>query len=131
MGEGEGNKGTPDSLALTSPTLKKEKDIKREKDIKKELLKTEHRDPAHRTKDAKMAESELVRDLKAQLKYVRYHRYTQSRFIFSLHCRGETEFLHTYHKMEMNIWSQKGREWDEGDEALVRHVQGSREGTTR
>lgn len=33
-------------------------------------MKTEHRDPAHRTKDAKMAESELVRDLKAQLKYV-------------------------------------------------------------
>ncbi|EZA52659.1 E3 ubiquitin-protein ligase Bre1 isoform X1 [Ooceraea biroi] len=68
VGEGEGNKGTPDSLTLTSPTLKKEKDIKREKDIKKELLKTEHRDPTHRTKDAKMAESELVRDLKAQLK---------------------------------------------------------------
>jgi len=70
VGEGEGNKGTPDSLTLTSPTLKKEKDIKREKDIKKELLKTEHRDTIHRTKDAKMAESELVRDLKAQLKYV-------------------------------------------------------------
>ncbi|KAL6254844.1 hypothetical protein P5V15_014183 [Pogonomyrmex californicus] len=67
VGEGEGNKTTPDSLTLTSPTLKKEKDIKREKDIKKEV-KTEHRDPAHRTKDAKMAESELVRDLKAQLK---------------------------------------------------------------
>lgn len=70
MGEGDGNKGTPDSSALTSPTLKKEKDIKREKDIKKESVKTEHRDPAHRTKDAKMVESELVRDLKAQLKYV-------------------------------------------------------------
>lgn len=70
VGEGEGNKNTPDSLTLTSPTLKKEKDIKREKDIKKESVKTEHRDPAHRTKDAKMAESELVRDLKAQLKYV-------------------------------------------------------------
>jgi len=70
VGESEGNKGTPDSLTLTSPTLKKEKDIKREKDIKKELLKTEHRDTIHRTKDAKMAESELVRDLKAQLKYV-------------------------------------------------------------
>ncbi|KYN03818.1 E3 ubiquitin-protein ligase Bre1 [Cyphomyrmex costatus] len=68
VGEGEGNKNTPDSLTLTSPTLKKEKDIKREKDIKKESVKTEHRDPAHRTKDAKMAESELVRDLKAQLK---------------------------------------------------------------
>ncbi|XP_077267632.1 E3 ubiquitin-protein ligase Bre1 isoform X1 [Temnothorax americanus] len=68
VGEGEGNKNTPDSLTLTSPTLKKEKDIKREKDIKKESVKIEHRDPAHRTKDAKMAESELVRDLKAQLK---------------------------------------------------------------
>lgn len=70
VGEGEGIKGTPDSLTLTSPTLKKEKDIKREKDIKKESIKPEHRDPAHRAKDAKMAESELVRDLKAQLKYV-------------------------------------------------------------
>lgn len=50
--------------------MKKEKDIKREKDIKKETIKTEHRDPAHRAKDTKMAESELVRDLKAQLKYV-------------------------------------------------------------
>lgn len=68
VGEGEGNKGTPDSLTLTSPTLKKEKDIKREKDIKKESVKTEHRDPTHRAKDAKVAESELVRDLKAQLK---------------------------------------------------------------
>ncbi|KMQ93884.1 e3 ubiquitin-protein ligase bre1 [Lasius niger] len=68
VGESEGNKGTPDSLTLTSPTLKKEKDIKREKDIKKESVKTEHRDPAHRTKDGKMAESEIVRDLKAQLK---------------------------------------------------------------
>lgn len=68
VGEGEGSKGTPDSLTLTSPTLKKEKDIKREKDIKKESVKTEHRDPAYRAKDAKVAESELVRDLKAQLK---------------------------------------------------------------
>lgn len=68
VGENEGNKGTPDSLTLTSPTLKKEKDIKREKDIKKESVKTEHRDPAHRTKDGKIAESEIVRDLKAQLK---------------------------------------------------------------
>ncbi|KAL2734452.1 E3 ubiquitin-protein ligase Bre1-like isoform X1 [Vespula squamosa] len=68
VGEGDGNKGTPDSITLTSPTLKKEKDIKREKDIKKESIKTEHRDPVHRTKDTKVAESELVRDLKAQLK---------------------------------------------------------------
>lgn len=73
VGENEGNKGTPDSLTLTSPTLKKEKDIKREKDIKKESVKTEHRDPAHRTKDGKMVESEIVRDLKAQLKYVHRH----------------------------------------------------------
>ncbi|XP_008209347.1 E3 ubiquitin-protein ligase Bre1 isoform X2 [Nasonia vitripennis] len=65
---GEGDKGTPDSHALASPTLKKEKDIKREKDIKKETVKTEHRDQTHRAKDAKVAESELVRDLKAQLK---------------------------------------------------------------
>lgn len=69
IGEGEGSKGTSDSHALTSPTLKKEKDIKREKDIKKEnVVKTEHRDPAHRVKDAKIVESEIVRDLKAQLK---------------------------------------------------------------
>lgn len=67
---GEGDKGTPDSHALASPTLKKEKDIKREKDIKKEVVKTEHRDPTHRSKDAKVVESEIVRDLKAQLKYV-------------------------------------------------------------
>ncbi|XP_063973594.1 E3 ubiquitin-protein ligase Bre1 isoform X1 [Diachasmimorpha longicaudata] len=69
IGEGEGSKGNSDSHALTSPTLKKEKDIKREKDIKKETaVKTEHRDPAHRLKDPKVAESEIVRDLKAQLK---------------------------------------------------------------
>lgn len=60
-------------MTLTSPTLKKEKDIKREKDIKKEAVKTEHRDPVHRAKDTKVAESELVRDLKAQLKYVICH----------------------------------------------------------
>ncbi|XP_066601634.1 E3 ubiquitin-protein ligase Bre1 isoform X2 [Prorops nasuta] len=68
VGEGEGSKGTPDSAALTSPTLKKEKDIKREKDIKKENIKNEHRDSAHRVKETKVAESEIVRDLKAQLK---------------------------------------------------------------
>ena len=67
---GEGDKSTPDSHALASPTLKKEKDIKREKDVKKETIKSEHRDQTtHRSKDAKVAESELVRDLKAQLKY--------------------------------------------------------------
>ncbi|KAF3426495.1 hypothetical protein E2986_14147 [Frieseomelitta varia] len=72
VGEGEGNKGTPDSLTLTSPTLKKEKDNKREKDTKKETIKTEHRDPTHRAKDTKVAESELVRDLKAQLNVIIY-----------------------------------------------------------
>ncbi|XP_014206053.1 E3 ubiquitin-protein ligase Bre1 isoform X2 [Copidosoma floridanum] len=64
---GEGEKGNSEH-ALSSPTIKKEKDIKREKDIKKESVKTEHRDPMHRSKDAKAAESEIVRDLKAQLK---------------------------------------------------------------
>lgn len=56
-----------DGQSLTSPTLKKEKiDIKREKDIKKEgNIKTEHRD---RPKDAKIAESEIVRELRGQLK---------------------------------------------------------------
>ncbi|XP_014224845.1 E3 ubiquitin-protein ligase Bre1 isoform X2 [Trichogramma pretiosum] len=63
---GDGDKGTSDSLA--SPTLKKEKDLKREKDVKKESIKTEHRDPTHKSKDAKGAESELVRDLRAQMK---------------------------------------------------------------
>lgn len=94
LGEGESNKGAPDSLALTSPILKKEKDIKREKDIKKELLKTEHRDQSHRTKDAKMAESELVRDLKAQLKYVR--RYSINHPINDM-------FIHTFEKNEIYI----------------------------
>ncbi|XP_043282592.1 E3 ubiquitin-protein ligase Bre1 isoform X2 [Venturia canescens] len=64
----EGCKGTPDSLTLASPLLKKEKDIKREKDVKKEPIKSEHRDPVHRTKETKVVESEIVRDLKAQLK---------------------------------------------------------------
>ncbi|XP_046998497.1 E3 ubiquitin-protein ligase Bre1 isoform X2 [Schistocerca americana] len=54
---------------LTSPTIKKEKDIKREKGEVKKEIKTEkdHREQ-HRGKDAKTAESELVRDLRAQLK---------------------------------------------------------------
>ncbi|XP_015514914.1 E3 ubiquitin-protein ligase Bre1 isoform X2 [Neodiprion pinetum] len=68
VAEGDASKGTPDSLTLASPTLKKEKDTKREKDVKKETVKTEHREPAHRTKETKIMESELVRDLKAQLK---------------------------------------------------------------
>ncbi|XP_058803985.1 E3 ubiquitin-protein ligase Bre1 isoform X2 [Phymastichus coffea] len=65
---GDGDKANSDSHNLSSPTLKKEKDIKREKDIKKESIKTEHRDPTHRTKDVKVAESEIVRELKIQLK---------------------------------------------------------------
>lgn len=69
VGETEGNKVAHESSTLTSPVLKKEKDIKREKDLKKETVKTEHRDPAHRaSKDAKAVEAEIVRDLKAQLK---------------------------------------------------------------
>ncbi|XP_034938815.1 E3 ubiquitin-protein ligase Bre1 isoform X2 [Chelonus insularis] len=67
--EGE-NKNASDSHALPSPVMKKEKDVKRDKDVKKDpALKTEHRDQtAHRSKDPKMVESEMVRDLKAQLK---------------------------------------------------------------
>ncbi|XP_051167926.1 E3 ubiquitin-protein ligase Bre1 isoform X2 [Leptopilina boulardi] len=69
VGENEGNKVAHESSTLTSPVLKKEKDIKREKDMKKEAVKTEHRDPTHRaSKDAKAVEAEIVRDLKAQLK---------------------------------------------------------------
>lgn len=52
---------------MTSPTVKKEKEIKREKDGKKEI-KTEHRDPAHRMKDNKNLEPEVVRELRNQLK---------------------------------------------------------------
>ncbi|XP_044003278.1 E3 ubiquitin-protein ligase Bre1 isoform X3 [Aphidius gifuensis] len=67
-GDGESsNKINCDGQSLTSPTLKKEKiDIKKEKDIKKEgNIKTEHRD---RSKDSKIAESEIVRELRGQLK---------------------------------------------------------------
>lgn len=73
--ESEGNdladgeyKSNSDSHILSSPTLKKEKDLKREKDIKREI-KAEHKDSMiHRAKDPKAIESEIVRDLKAQLK---------------------------------------------------------------
>lgn len=55
----------------TSPNVKKEAGIKQEKGaIKKEPnIKTEkdHRD-AQRAKEAKIAENEMIRDLKAQLK---------------------------------------------------------------
>ncbi|KAK0162907.1 hypothetical protein PV327_006638 [Microctonus hyperodae] len=70
MSEGE-NKVIPDGHTQPSPTLKKEKEIKREKDVKKEGgIKSEHREQAasHRVKDPKVVESEIVRDLKAQLK---------------------------------------------------------------
>lgn len=67
---GEADKGNSDAHSLASPNFKKEKDIKREKDIKKDAIKVEHRDQTHRARDAKIAESDLVRDLKAQLKYV-------------------------------------------------------------
>lgn len=66
VGEGE-NKVAADGTA-NCQAVKKEKDIKREKENKKEAVKTEHRDPAHRTKDAKNAEPEYVRELRAQLK---------------------------------------------------------------
>lgn len=68
--DGENSKINCDGQSLTSPTLKKEKgDIKREKDIKKEAnIKTEHRDSIHRPKDSKIAESEIVRELRGQLK---------------------------------------------------------------
>lgn len=65
LGEADGSKLNSENAALTSPTLKK--DVKKEKDAKKEI-KTEHRDPAHRAKELKVAESEVVRELKAQLK---------------------------------------------------------------
>ncbi|KMQ85121.1 e3 ubiquitin-protein ligase bre1 [Lasius niger] len=50
VGESEVNKKTTHSPTLILPTLKKEKDIKHKKDVKKESVKTEHRDPAHRTR---------------------------------------------------------------------------------
>ncbi|KAK0158885.1 hypothetical protein PV328_009825 [Microctonus aethiopoides] len=70
VSEGE-NKVIPDGHTQPSPTLKKEKEIKREKDVKKEGgIKSEHREQvaSHRVKDPKVVESEIVRDLKAQLK---------------------------------------------------------------
>ncbi|XP_014299475.2 E3 ubiquitin-protein ligase Bre1 isoform X2 [Microplitis demolitor] len=64
------SKNTSDTHTLILSTLKKGKDIKREKDVKKEVgVKTEHKEnTVHRIKDSKVIESEIVRDLKAQLK---------------------------------------------------------------
>ncbi|XP_053594568.1 E3 ubiquitin-protein ligase Bre1 [Microplitis demolitor] len=64
------SKNSSDTHTLNSSTLKKDKDIKREKDLKKEVgVKTEHKEnTVHRIKDSKVIESEIVRDLKAQLK---------------------------------------------------------------
>lgn len=68
--EGDGEKDKNSGVS-SSPTAKKEGGIKQEKGtVKKEgAVKTEkdHRE-AQRAKEAKIAESELVRDLKAQLK---------------------------------------------------------------
>lgn len=70
QGEEADQGGADKDRQLTSPTIKKEKDIKREKDVKKEVkVEKDHREQ-HRSKDAKVAESEIVRDLRAQLKYV-------------------------------------------------------------
>lgn len=96
---GDGEKGNSDSHSLASPTLKKEKDIKREKDIKKETIKTEHRDPAHRTKDIKVAESEIVRDLKAQLKYV-YDKCSLLFIIYFLNLIGRCNFRKAVNEMK-------------------------------
>jgi E3 ubiquitin-protein ligase BRE1 len=64
----EGDREVDKDRQLTSPPIKKEKDIKREKDVKKEIKTEKDHREQHRAKDAKGAESELVRDLKAQLK---------------------------------------------------------------
>ncbi|XP_069673294.1 E3 ubiquitin-protein ligase Bre1 isoform X1 [Periplaneta americana] len=64
----EGDREVDKDRQLTSPPIKKEKDIKREKDIKKEIKTEKDHREQHRAKEAKVAESELVRDLKAQLK---------------------------------------------------------------
>lgn len=70
-----GNGDLDKDKQLTSPTVKKEKDCNSsasggatnttggKRDVKKE-----HNRDQHRAKDAKIPESEIVRDLKAQLK---------------------------------------------------------------
>lgn len=67
--EGE-SKNTTDSHSLFLSSIKKDKDIKREKDVRKDaIVKVDHKENTlHRIKDSKGVESEIVRDLKAQLK---------------------------------------------------------------
>ncbi|CAG5096799.1 Similar to Bre1: E3 ubiquitin-protein ligase Bre1 (Drosophila melanogaster) [Cotesia congregata] len=67
--EGE-SKSTTDSHSLFLSSIKKDKDIKREKDVRKDaIVKVDHKENTlHRIKDSKGIESEIVRDLKAQLK---------------------------------------------------------------
>ncbi|PSN50248.1 E3 ubiquitin-protein ligase Bre1 [Blattella germanica] len=64
----EVDRETDKDRQLTSPPIKKEKDIKREKDVKKEIKTEKDHREQHRAKEAKVVESEIVRDLKAQLK---------------------------------------------------------------
>ncbi|GLH01683.1 Laminin subunit alpha [Gryllus bimaculatus] len=65
----EGDREADKDRQMTSPPIKKEKDAKRDKDIKKEV-KTEkdHKEQHRNAKDAKVTESDLVRDLRAQIK---------------------------------------------------------------
>ncbi|XP_074106395.1 E3 ubiquitin-protein ligase Bre1 isoform X1 [Cotesia typhae] len=67
--EGE-SKNTTDSHSLFLSSIKKDKDIKREKDVRKDaIVKVDHKENTlHRIKDSKSVESEIVKDLKAQLK---------------------------------------------------------------
>nr|CAD7404755.1 unnamed protein product [Timema poppensis] len=57
-----------DKDQLQSPTMKKEKDLKKEKDVKKEVKTEKDQKEQHRAKELKAADSEMVRDLRAQLK---------------------------------------------------------------
>nr|CAD7447157.1 unnamed protein product [Timema bartmani] len=57
-----------DKDQLQSPTMKKEKDLKKEKDVKKEVKNEKDQKEQHRAKELKAADSEMVRDLRAQLK---------------------------------------------------------------
>ncbi|CAG2054783.1 unnamed protein product [Timema podura] len=62
----EGDQADKDQLQ--SPTMKKEKDLKKEKDVKKEVKNEKDQKEQHRAKELKAADSEMVRDLRAQLK---------------------------------------------------------------
>ncbi|XP_067012730.1 E3 ubiquitin-protein ligase Bre1 isoform X2 [Anabrus simplex] len=66
----EGDRDIDKDRLMTSPPTKKEKDVKRcEKgDVKKEVKTEKDHKEQHRNKEAKVAESEMVRDLRAQLK---------------------------------------------------------------